>query len=102
MAAEHVGQRLHLRLGVIAEHVGRDLFLPAGTGVADADAHAAEIGAERGIDRAQAVVAGEPAADAHLHLERREVELVVEDGQRVLVELVEAAAPAEPRRRCRS
>ena len=29
------------------------------------------------------------AADAHLHLERREVELVVEDGQRFLVELVE-------------
>ncbi len=32
---------------------------------------------------------GQPAADADLHLERREVELVVEDGQRFLVELVE-------------
>ena len=31
-----------------------------------------------------------PAADLHLHLERREVELVVEDGQGVHVELVEA------------
>ena len=38
-------KRLHLRLGVIAEHVRRDLVLVAGR-MADADAHAAEIGAE--------------------------------------------------------
>ena len=57
--------------------------------MADADANAAEVGAERGVDRAQPVVAGEAAADAHLDLQRREVELVVEDGQRVFVELVE-------------
>src|ERR1051325_5642879 len=36
------------------------------------------------------MVAGATAADAPLHLERREVELVVEDRQRVIVELVEA------------
>jgi hypothetical protein len=58
--------------------------------MADADAHSAEIGAEGGIDRAQAVMAGESAADAHLDLERSEVELVMEDGQGVEVELVEA------------
>ena len=55
--AEQVGQRLHLALGVIAEHVRRDPVLVAG--MADADPHAAEIGAERGVDRAQAVVAGQ-------------------------------------------
>ena len=102
IAASTSDKRLHLRLGVIAEHVRGDEVLPAGAGVADADAHAAEFGAEHGVDRAQAVVAGKAAADAHLDLERREVELVVEDGQRVQVELVEFAAPAEPRRRCRS
>ena len=58
--------------------------------MADADADAAKIGAEAGIDRAQAVMARRAAADAHLDLERREVELVVEDGERVDVELVEA------------
>ena len=76
--------------GVIAEHVGGDEVLPARARVADADADPAEVGAEARVDRAQAVVAGEAAADAHLHLERREIELVVEDGQRVIVELVEA------------
>ena len=35
-------------------------------------------------------MAGEAAADAHLDLERREVELVMEDGERFQVELVEA------------
>ena len=58
--------------------------------MADADPHAAEIGAETGVDRAQAVVPGGAAAELHLDLHRREVELVVEDGQRVEVELVEA------------
>ena len=53
--AQQVGQRLHFALGVIAEHVRRDPVLVAG--VADADPDAAEIGAERGVDRAQAVVA---------------------------------------------
>ena len=32
---------------------------------------------------------GEPAAHAHLHLERREVELVVKHGQRLGLQLVE-------------
>ena len=51
-------------LGVIAEHVRRDLVLVARPGMADADPHAAEIGAELGVDRAQAVMAGGAAADS--------------------------------------
>ena len=87
---EHVGQRLDLALGVIAEDVGGDEVLEARPRMADADPHAAEIGAERGVDRAQAVVARRvPPPTRHLDLHRREVELVVEDGQRLLVELVE-------------
>src|SRR5688572_2161005 len=56
----------------------------------DADAHAAEIGSQRCIDRAKAVMPGKAAADADLHLERRKVELVVEDCKRFLVRLIEA------------
>ena len=59
---EQVGQRLHFALGVIAEHMRRDLVLVAG--MADADADAAEIGAEAGVDRAQAIMAGGAAADS--------------------------------------
>src|SRR5205085_12042560 len=76
--------------GVIAKHVRRHLFLLAGPGMANADPDAAEIGAERCADRAQAIVAGGPAALFHLDLHRCEVELVVEGGQGVDVELVEA------------
>ena len=50
-------------------------------GVTDADTHAAEIGAEVLVDRAQSVVAGKPAAAPHFHLEGCEVELVMEDGK---------------------
>ena len=70
--------------------------------MADADADAAEVGAQARVDRAQAVMAGEAAADAHLHLEWREIELVVKDGQRVHRRACRSAAPAEPRRRCHS
>ena len=101
-SAQQVGERLHLRLRVIAEDMGGDELLPARAGVADADANAAEVGAKRGVDRAQAVVPGEPAADAHLHLEGREVELVMEDGESVDRRACRSEAPAEPRRRCRS
>ena len=100
IAPSRSDERLHLGLGVIAEHVAGDAVLVAG--VADADADAAEFGAEMGVDRAQAVVAGGAAAVLHLDLERREVELVVEDGQRVEVELVEMQRLLRPRRRCRS
>ncbi len=80
---------LDFRLGVIAQHVRCDEVLEPGPGMADADAHAPKIRAEARVDRAQAVVAGEPAADLDLHLERRKIELVMEDGERFLVELVE-------------
>jgi hypothetical protein len=74
---------------VIAEDVRSDLLLLTGSGMADPDADPAKVRAQRGVDRAQAVVARKPAADADLHLERGEIELVVEDGERFLVELVE-------------
>src|SRR5438876_2562290 len=82
---EEVGQGLHLSLRIIAEHVRGDEILPARTGVADTDAHALELGAKARVDRAEAIVASGAAADLYLDLERREVELVVEDGQRVEV-----------------
>jgi len=47
--------------------------------MADADANAHEVRAHVGRDRAQAVVAGKPAAFLDAHLARREVDLVVED-----------------------
>src|SRR3546814_7993149 len=62
----------------MAEDVIVDPVLVAG--VADADAHAAEIGADMRLGRAQAVMPGSAAALLHLDLEGREIELVVEDG----------------------
>src|SRR3954452_17983888 len=70
--------------------MGRDELFHSGTGVADADAHAAKFGAEVRVDRAQAVMPRGSAADLHLDLERGEIELVMEDGERVHVALVEA------------
>src|SRR5436305_2850012 len=58
--------------------------------MADADPDAAKLRAEAGVDRSQAVMPGGPAAELHLDLERREVELVVKDGQGVPIELIEA------------
>src|SRR3546814_12266312 len=62
----------------MAEDVIVDPVLVAG--VADADAHAAEIGADMRLGREQAVMPGSAAALLHLDLEGREIELVVEDG----------------------
>src|SRR5687767_14195175 len=53
--SEHVGQGVDLGLGVIAEHVAGHPVLVAG--MADAEADAAELGAEMLIDRAQPVFA---------------------------------------------
>ena len=73
----------------IAQHMPRHPILV--TGVADADAHAAPIGAKMGVDRADAVVAGCTAAMLDLQLERGKVELIVEDGERLCgIALVEA------------
>jgi len=87
---EEVGQGLHLCFCVIAEDVRGHEVLPPGAGVADADPNALEVRPEVRVDRAQAVMTGSSAADLHLHLEGREIELVMEDGERVHVELVEA------------
>src|SRR3712207_6850725 len=48
-------------------------------GVADADPHPAEVVADMRVHGADAVMAGGAAADLHLDLERRQIELVVED-----------------------
>ena len=55
----------------------------ATAGPADPDTHAEEVGgAERLLDRAQAVVAGKPAAEAHLQPAKLEIDLVVDDRDR--------------------
>jgi hypothetical protein len=41
------------------------------------------------VDRAQAVMPGSPSAHLHLNFHRREVELVVEDGEGLWFQLVE-------------
>ncbi len=76
--AEHVGQVVDLGLGIIAEDIAGDTVLVPG--MADADPHAAEIGAEMLIRRAQPVVSRGAAAGLHLDLEGQQVELVVEHG----------------------
>ncbi len=65
-----------------------DHFL--GPGMADADAHAAIILAAMRVDRPQPVVAAIAAADLDPHLGLREVDLVVEHGDRRQWQLVEA------------
>src|SRR5262249_59996433 len=55
----------------------------------DADAHAAKLVADVRGDRAQPVVAGDPAAGLHAHLGRRKIELIVEHDDLARRELVE-------------
>ena len=57
--------------------------------MADTDSHAAEVRPEMLVDGAQAIVTGEAATTADLDLERRQVELVMEDGQVLHPQLVE-------------
>src|SRR5262249_37131038 len=64
-----------LPLGEIAEYVMLPLVLVAG--MPDADAHAPIVVADMLGDRAQAVVAGDAAADLDPHLGRPQVNLVV-------------------------
>ncbi len=77
--AEHVGKRVHFRLGIIAQNVAVNPVFMAG--MTDAKAHAAKVRAEVLINGAQSVVPGMAAALFHLYLERRQVEFVVEDGE---------------------
>src|SRR5579885_668145 len=58
--------------------------------MADADPHAPEVRADRRLDRAQAIVAGSAAAPLHPELARSEVDLVINDGDLVRRDLVEA------------
>src|SRR5206468_10704918 len=64
--SEQVAQRLHLGFPVVAEHMRRDEVLPTRSGVADADANAAEIRAERGVYRSEAIVSRGASPDFHL------------------------------------
>src|SRR3546814_6220001 len=59
-------------------------------GVADADAHAPEVGADMGVDVAQAVMAGMAAAPLDTDLAEGEIELVVDDGDGGGLQLEEA------------
>ena len=67
------------------------------SGPPDADPHAVEVrAAELALERLEAVVAGEPAAEARADLAEREVDLVVHDHELVELELVGAAGRARP------
>jgi hypothetical protein len=66
---------------------GNEIF-PAGARMADADSHSAEFGSKRSVDRAKPVVAGEAASNADFDLERCEIELVMEDRERPVVQFV--------------
>ena len=56
----------------------------------DPDPHPAEIGADVLVDRTQPVVPGKAAADPHLDLERSQIQLIVEHGQRAGIDFVKA------------
>ena len=60
-------------------------------------AHAVEVRrAELALERLQAVVAGQPAAEPHADVAERQVDLVVDDEHAVEVELEGAARRARP------
>ena len=80
MASSSSIQPFAVGLGEVAEHMAVHHFLDAG--VADADAHAAIILADMLVERADAVVAAGAAAGLDPHLAGRQVDLVIEDGQR--------------------
>ena len=76
-----VAQRLHPRpvgLGEIRQHVVMHQILDAG--MTDAEPHPAIVIADMRRDRAQAVMAGDAAADLDAHFGRRQFEFVLEHG----------------------
>ena len=78
----------------VGEHVVGERAPVAAPGPADADAQPQEVRrAEVLRDRAQAVVAGEAAAEPRLEPAGLEVALVVDDEDRVGLELVELRPP---------
>jgi hypothetical protein len=70
--------------------------------MADSDPDAAEGIADMGFGRAQAIMPRGAAAQLHLHLGRREIELVVEDGDVGDILLEEVLSRRGRRGRCRS
>src|SRR5581483_2561142 len=92
--AGRIGHRLAQRrhpfavvAGEVRQHVVMHELLDAG--VTDAEPHPAILVADMRSDRAQAVVAGDAAADLHPHLRRRQFELVLEYGDLAGPELEE-------------
>ena len=74
----------------VGQHVVRERARVAALGAADADAEAHELRrADVRRDRAQAVVAGEAAAEPRLQTAALEVALVVDDEDRVRLDLEE-------------
>src|SRR5439155_21265190 len=86
--AERVDVSLRLER---CEDVVRDRAAVAAAGAADTDPQPQELGrSERLRDRAQAVVAGEPAPEPRLEASLLEVDVVVDDGERLRRRLEEA------------
>ena len=94
--------RLALALGDARQHVVGAALLRRR--LADTDPHAHElVGVQVLFDRAQAVVAGEAAADLHPQHGRREVELVVHDHDLIGLDAEpaqQARRPLHPSRSC--
>ncbi len=75
-------------LGEIAEHMGVDEVLDAR--MADAEPQTAILLAAMGVDRFDAVVAAVAAADLDAGFCRRQIQLVIDDGDILRMQLVEA------------
>src|SRR3954452_21199527 len=91
MLGHRVAERRHpvvVGFGEVRQHVAVHQFLDAG--MTDAEPHPAILVADMGGDRAQAVVAGDAAADLHPHLAWRQFELVMEYGDVARRDLEEA------------
>jgi hypothetical protein len=84
---EHVGQRLNLSLGKIAEHIARHpVLVPR---MADAEPDPTEVSADMGDCGADAVVPRCSAAGFDFDAEGIEVQLVVKASHRALIKLEE-------------
>ena len=74
-------------LGEGMQHIAVDQLLMAG--MANADAHAPEIGTDGGVDGTDAVMTGSPATALGLNLAGGEVELVIEHDHPLRRQLIE-------------
>src|SRR4051794_32166284 len=91
LVARAVDEVRHLTAGLLPppEHVRGDDLGIGGVGASHADADAVELGAaELALERLQAVVAGEAAAEPDTDVAERQVDLVVDDKHALELELV--------------